>query len=90
LSRAAQLFFGLGRTVNANMSCLCRILRRKKGHELEQPPGPQTALVIRRSLQGRYRPEVGSPFFRWRFLPSWFVRLHHFKPIGLRTSWSTP
>jgi len=43
-------FFGLGRTVNANMSCLRRILRRKKGHELEQPPGPQTALVISRSL----------------------------------------
>jgi hypothetical protein len=50
------------------MSCLRRFLRRKKGHELEQPPGPQTALVISRSLRDRYRPEVGSPFVRWRLL----------------------
>jgi len=67
LEPSGTIVFGLGRTVNANMSCLRRFLRRKKGHELEQPPGPQTALVISRSLRDRYRPEVGSPFFQLRF-----------------------
>jgi len=46
------------------MNCRSRFLRHEKGHELEQPPGPQTGAVIRRSLKGRYRPEVGSSFFQ--------------------------
>ena len=47
-------------------NCPHRFLR-ETGHELEQPPGPQTAPVISRSLTSRYSPEVGSPFFQLRF-----------------------